>query len=86
MEKITRVRGRETNTAQGEAECYIRLETKPECYLFHIALVAVLQLLAGLFEQIAKVLLVAIEQQVTRKVRSLTLYSRPLKSHLSTLD
>ena len=42
MEKITRVCGRETNIAQGEAECYIRLETKLECYLFHIALVAVL--------------------------------------------
>ena len=46
--------------AQDEAECYISLETKLECYFFHIALAAVLQLvyvLAGLFEQIAKVLL-----------------------------
>ena len=29
--KIARGRGRETNIAQGEAECYIRLETMPEC-------------------------------------------------------
>ena len=42
MEKIARGRGRETNIARGEAECYIRLETKPECYFFHIALAAVL--------------------------------------------
>ena len=42
MEKIARGRGRETNIAQGEAECYIRLKTKPECYFFHIALAAVL--------------------------------------------
>ena len=39
MEKIARGRGRE---ARGEAECYISLETKPECYFFHIALAAVL--------------------------------------------
>ena len=42
MEIIARGRGREANIAQGEAECYISLETKPECYFFHIALVAVL--------------------------------------------
>ena len=34
MEKIARGHGRETNIARGEAECYIRLETKPECYFF----------------------------------------------------
>ena len=37
MEKIARGRGRETNIARGTAECYIRLETTPECYFFHIA-------------------------------------------------
>ena len=37
MEKIARGRGRETNTARGEAECCIRFETMPECYFFHIA-------------------------------------------------
>ena len=71
MEKIARGRGRETNIALGEAECYIRLETKSECYFFHIALA--LTVLAGLFEQIAKVLLGAIKQQSTRKVRNLAL-------------
>ena len=38
MEKIARGRGRETNIARGEAECYIWLETMPECYFYHIAL------------------------------------------------
>ena len=38
MEKIARGRGREANIARGEAECYIRLETAPECYFFHITL------------------------------------------------
>ena len=42
MEKIARGRGREANIARGEAECYISLETKPECYFFHIALATVL--------------------------------------------
>ena len=37
MEKIARGCGRETNIAQGVAECYIKLETTPECYFFHIA-------------------------------------------------
>ena len=76
MEKIARGHGRETNTARGEAECYIRLETKPECYFsilhsrqcFNWFIV-----LAGLFEQIAKVLLGAIERQSTRKVHNLAL-------------
>ena len=40
--KIARGRGLEANIARGEAECYISLETKPECYFFHIALAAVL--------------------------------------------
>ena len=42
MEKIARGRGREANIARGKAECYISLETKPECYFFHITLTAVL--------------------------------------------
>ena len=42
MEKIARGHGRETNIVRGDAECYIRLETKSECYFFHIALTAVL--------------------------------------------
>jgi len=29
--------GRETNTARGEGECCIRLETMPECYFLRIA-------------------------------------------------
>ena len=37
MEKIAQGRGRETNTAQGEAECCIRFETMPGCYFFHMA-------------------------------------------------
>ena len=32
MEKIAQGHGRETNIARGKAECYIRLETTPECY------------------------------------------------------
>ena len=40
--KIAHGRGRETNIARGEAECYIRLETKPKCYFFHIARAGVL--------------------------------------------
>ena len=32
MEKIAQERGREANIAPGEAECYISLETKPECF------------------------------------------------------
>ena len=32
MEKIAQGRGQETNIARGKAECYIRLETTPECY------------------------------------------------------
>ena len=42
MEKIARGHGREANIAQDEAKYYISLETKPECYFFHTALVAVL--------------------------------------------
>ena len=42
MEKIARGRGQEANIAQGKAECYISLETKPKCFFFHIALAAVL--------------------------------------------
>ena len=42
MEKIAQERGREANIAPGEAECCISLETKPECFFFHIALVAML--------------------------------------------
>ena len=42
MDKIARGRGREANITQGEAECYISLETKPECYFINIALAAVL--------------------------------------------
>ena len=34
MEKITQGCSRETNIARGEAKCYIRLKTKPECYFF----------------------------------------------------
>ena len=66
---MARGRGQETNIARGEAKCYIRLETKPECFFsilhswqcfnWFIAL-------AGLFEQIAKVLLGATEWQSTR--------------------
>ena len=37
MEKIARGRGRETNIARTVAKCYIRLETMPEYYFFHIA-------------------------------------------------
>ena len=37
MEKIARGRGQETNIARDIAECYIRPETTPECYYFHIA-------------------------------------------------
>ena len=33
MEKIARGRSRETNIARGKAGCYIRLGTKPKCYL-----------------------------------------------------
>ena len=76
MEKIARGRGREANIARGEAKCYISLETKPECYFsilhsrqcFNWFIV-----LAGVFEQIAKALLGAIERQVTQMVRSLAL-------------
>ena len=32
MEIIARGRGRETNTARGEAECYIKFGTMPKCY------------------------------------------------------
>ena len=57
--------------------CCISLETKPESYFPHCtrgsALTACFIVLAGLFKQIAKVLLRAIEWQVTRKVCSLTL-------------
>ena len=42
MEKIAQGRGQETNIVQGKAKCYIRLETTPNCYFFHIAQVAVL--------------------------------------------
>ena len=76
MEKIARGHGREANIAQGKAECYISLETKPECYFFLLHLQQCFNwfiVLAGLFELIAKVLLGAIEQQVTRKVHSLAL-------------
>ena len=41
MKEIVRGRGRETNIARGE---YIRLETMPKCYFFHIAQAAVLLL------------------------------------------
>ena len=41
MEKIPQGRSRETNIAQGKAECYIRLKNTPECYFFHIAQAAV---------------------------------------------
>ena len=76
MEKIARGHSRETNIARGKAECYIRLETKPECYFplvhsqqcFNWFIV-----LAGLFEQIAKVPLGATERQSARKVRNLAL-------------
>ena len=48
--KIARGYGRETNIAQGEAKYYIRIEIKPNC-IYHIALVAMLQLIycAGWF-------------------------------------
>ena len=36
MEKIARGHGRETNIARGIAECYVKLETTPKCYFFHI--------------------------------------------------
>ena len=42
MEKIARGCSRETNIARGKAKSCIRLETKPECYFFHIGLTAVL--------------------------------------------
>ena len=66
MEKIARGHGREANIARGEAECCISLETKPECHFFPYcthgsALTGLFSVLAGLFEQIAKVLLGAIE-------------------------
>ena len=76
MEKIARGHGREANIARGEAECYISLETKPECYFSILHLWQCFNwfnVLAGLFEQIAKELLGAIERQVTRKVLSLVL-------------
>ena len=34
MEKIARGYDQETDIAQGKAECYIRLKTKSECYVF----------------------------------------------------
>jgi len=40
--KIAQGRGQETNIARGEADCYIKLDTKPECYFFLIALATVL--------------------------------------------
>ena len=42
MEKIARGHSQVTNIAQGEDECYIRLETMPKCYFFHNARAAVL--------------------------------------------
>ena len=42
MEKIAQGCGQEANIVRGKAECYISLETKPECFFFHIALAAVL--------------------------------------------
>ena len=42
MEKIARGCCREANIAQGKAECFISLETKPEYFFFHIALAAML--------------------------------------------
>ena len=76
MEKIAQGRSQEANIARGEAECYISLETKPECFfsiLHSRQCFNWLIVLAGLFEQIAKMLLGAIEWQVTRKVCSLVL-------------
>ena len=60
MEKIARGGGQETNIAQGKAECYIRLKPKPECYfslLYSRQCFNWFIVLAGLFNQIAKVLL-----------------------------
>ena len=66
-------RGRAANITRGEAECYISLETKPECILHSWQCFNWFIVLAGLFEKIAKVLLGAMEWQVTQKVRSLAL-------------
>jgi len=76
MEKIVLGLGLKPNIALGFTSCYISLSTMPLRYFFHIALAAVLQLvivLVGLFEQIARVLLGAIERQLTRKVCSFAL-------------
>ena len=76
MEKIARGRGREANIAQGEPSAILVSRPSPsaffsilhsrQCFNWFIVL-------AGLFEQIAKVLLGPIKRQVTRKVRSLAL-------------
>ena len=66
----------ETNIAQGNAECYIRLKTKPGCYFSILHLRQCFNwfiVLVGLFEEIAMVLLGAIERQLTQKVPSLAL-------------
>ena len=81
MEKIAQGHGREANIAQGEAELVpaIILVSRPSPSAFFpyctrgSAILNWFIVLAGLFEQITKVLLGAIERQVTRKVRSLAL-------------
>ena len=84
MENRVQGRCQPTNIERGEAQCYIRLETKPECYFSILHLQQCFNwfiVLAGLFEQIAKVLLGAIKWQVTQKVCSLA-----IADHSKTLD
>ena len=84
MENRVRGRCQQTNIERGEAQCYIRLEIKPECYFSILHLQQCLNwfiVLAGLFEQIAKVLLGAIKWQVTQKVCGLA-----IADHSKTLD
>ena len=73
MEKIARGHGRETNIAQGEAKCYLGSRISLSAIFSTLHSRQCFIVLAGLFEQIAKVLLGAIERQSTRKVRNLAL-------------